>query len=113
MSETEHNKGILTPVAILDDLETTAKKILADMGEGPKDYYSTFLEQLEDVGQERYFIAKNMIYTVENTPIDPCDDIMMASRGGDGRIYFETKYYNGGCGFNEALETAISNMEED
>lgn len=113
MSETEHNKGILTPVEIIGDIENTAKKILEGMGEDPEEYYSTFLEQLEDVGYRKFFIADNMIYNVESTQIDPDNSIMLASKCGDGRIYFETKFYNGGCSFNEALHSAISRIKED
>lgn len=113
MSETEHNKGVLIPIEIIDDLENTAGKILKDMGEAPEEYYGTFLEQLEDIGYRNFFITDDVIYRVENEGVDTEEDIMLAKAGENGRIYYETKFYNGGCSFNEALEGAIKNIGKE
>lgn len=112
MSETEHNSGTLTPVPMVGDLEATAKSILSADGVEPKEYYDNFLEQLEDVGYRNYVIAGDKIYKVAYTENDPDTDIFKAKRNEDGTIDFETRYYNGGCGFGEAIEIALKSLPE-
>lgn len=107
MSETEHRVGKLTPVEINGTIEETAEAILKADGVEPKEYYDTFLDQLEDVGYRQYVITDGKIYKVDMAEIDPYNDIFNATHNEDGTIDFEVKYYNGGCSFNEAIEEAI------
>jgi fibronectin type 3 domain-containing protein len=112
MSRTEHHIGKLIPVELTGTVEETCKKILQEMGIKHEDYYSSFREQLEDEGYKKYFITDNAIYKVESEAQDPDADIAKAKKNEDGSIDFEVKFYNGGCGFSEALEYAIKGTEK-
>ena len=111
MSQTEHNKGVLRPVKLEGDVENKARLILQVMGQKEEDYYDTYREQLEDVGYRSYYITDTDIYTIENQEIDPDHGIAIATKNEDGTISFETKFYNGGCSFNEALDSALKKLE--
>lgn len=88
MSETVHYKGKLTPTGqTLKEFDSTADDIL--------DHYYKAVE------------INGMVYTVEKTEVDQYDDIFKSSNNDDGTIDFEVKYYNGGCGFNEAIDMAL------
>jgi len=45
-----------------------------------------------------------------DTKVDEYSDIFQSKQNGKD-IDFLLKYYNGGCGFEEALDKAIENME--
>jgi hypothetical protein len=112
MSETEHNIGKLKPMGMVGGVEATAKRILK--AEGWASDYDTYAEALEDYGYREYVLHNEVIYKViENNEPNPYDDIFRASRNDDGTINFETKYYNGGCGFCEALVEALNNLDND
>lgn len=90
MSETVHYKGKLTPT----------NKTLAE--------YDPLAVDIHDIeGYQSAVEVNGYIYTVEKSDVDQEDDIYTAELNNDGSIEFEVKYYNGGCGFNEAIETAI------
>ncbi len=90
MSETVHYKGKLTPTnKTLEEYDPLAVDI-----HDIEDYQSA-------VEIEGY------IYTVEKDEVDQENDIYSASLNDDGSIDFEVKYYNGGCGFHEAIDTAF------
>lgn len=116
MSETEHHKGRLTPIEIITNLENTAFLILRDeLGYNmPRDmqYYSTYCEALEDVAHKIFLVINDTIYRVSDVEIDSYDDIMDATIKPDGSIDYEVKYYNGGCCFGEAVETAINRIDK-
>jgi len=52
-----------------------------------------------------------MVYSVEMGYVNPYADIFRSSKNEDGTIDFEVKYYNGGCGFDGAIEYAITRSE--
>ena len=61
---------------------------------------------------ERYVIACGEVYKViekNHKGID--DDIFNAHDNGDGTIDYEVMHYDGGCGFNEAIEYALEDMK--
>jgi len=89
MSDTVHYKGKLTPTG------KTLKEFDGEAGD-IFDYY------------ERAVEIEGMVYTVEKKVLDPCDDIFLSTKNDDGTIDFEIKYYNGGCSFDEAIETALT-----
>ncbi len=88
MSETVHYKGKLTPTG----------KTLAEFDPNAVDIYDHYYDAVEIDG---------MVYAVEKTDIDPDYDIFNSTKNEDGTIDFEVKYYNGGCGFNEAIDEAL------
>jgi len=111
MSETEYNVGVLTLVENEGDNEKTASKILAEMGVAPRpDIYDSAEEQLSDDGYRKYVFYNNSYYKIEYLSVDPDEDIFEATKNADGTISFVTKYYNGGCSFNEAIEEALKKL---
>ena len=99
MSETEHIKGKLTP---------TGKTINEFIGDVKfKTWHSNAREYFEDEYYEKAFEINGKVFTIDKTELDPCDDIFESTKNEDGSIDFEVKYYNGGCGLNEALGYAL------
>lgn len=90
MSETVHYRGRLTPTG----------KTLAEFDPNADDIYDHYYSAVEIDG---------MVYKVEKVHVDPYGDIFESSKNEDGTIDFEVKYYNGGCGFNEAIGYALEN----
>jgi hypothetical protein len=111
MSETVHYRGILTEVDMLDNetLEEQCKRILGDV-ELPS-YFKSYQEMLLDQFYQTYIIYDNTLYLVEKENYEPDEDIFYSKGNEDGTISFEVKYYNGGCGFNEAIEEALKSIE--
>lgn len=108
MSETEHHRGTLTPVEITTNIETTAKILLE--GQELDSWHDTWRDKLEE--DEGYHVTDSMIYIVADTETPDYEDIFLAIKNDDGTISYETKYYNGGCGFNEAIDLAIENIDK-
>tara|TARA_R110000824_G_C15048812_1_gene661209 strand:- start:601 stop:873 length:273 start_codon:yes stop_codon:yes gene_type:complete len=88
MSETKHYKGKLIPTGkTLDEFDCLAVDIY----------------DLEDEA----VLIDGLVFTVEKTEFDECEDIFESVKNPDGTIDFQVKYYDGGCGFNEAIENAL------
>ena len=111
MSEVEHHKGKLSEIKPIgnEGLEDIASRLLDANNIVYEDYYGSFVECLTDNCEEFVWVG-DKIYKHESVEIDPCDDIMIASENDDGTINFEVKYYNGSCGFGEAIEKAVKRM---
>lgn len=100
MSETEHIKGKLTP---------TGKTINEFIGDVEfETYQSNAREYFEDEYYEKAFEINGKVFLIEKKELDPSDDIFESKINKDGTIDFEVKYYNGGCGLNEALGHALN-----
>ena len=108
MSETEHNKGKLFPIHRGDDIEGSAKAICEANGYD-REEGDTFLKTLEDDGYRRFHIVGDVIYSVIYESCNGDVDIFNSSIDEGGVITFETRYYNGGCSFDEALGYALDN----
>lgn len=115
MSETVHYKGILTEVLPNEgeDIQDIAKRILDHHNEEVEDYYKDALECLMDRFYQGYVVIDDKIYEVLKKDIDPDKDLFNAFMHSDGTIEFEVKYYDGGCGFDEAIDHAVDNIEEE
>ena len=111
MSETVHYRGTLTEVDMLDNetLEEQCKRLLGDTE--LLSYYKSYQEMLLDQFYEIYIIYDDTLYLVEKRNYEPDGDIFWSKGNEDRSISFEVKYYNGGCGFNEAIEEALENIE--
>lgn len=92
MSETVHYKGKLIPTG----------KTLAEFDSDADDIYDHYEKAVE---------INEQIYLVEKADIDVDANIFESSENDDGSIDFEVKYYNGGCGFNEAIDYALKNIK--
>lgn len=95
MSETKHYTGKLKP---------TSKT--------PNQYDSevTDMEVFNDLYYEKAVVINGLVYEVEMTSTDPYQDIFISRQNDDESIDFEIKYYNGGCGFDEAIDYALGNI---
>jgi hypothetical protein len=111
MSETVHYRGTLTEVDMFDNesLEDQCKRILGDIK--LPSYYKSYQEMLLDEFYEGYIIDDNALYLVEKESYEPNEDIFCSKGNEDGTISFEVRYYNGGCGFNEAIKRALIHIE--
>lgn len=101
MSDYEHIRGSLKPTNKTVD-EYVGEVKLASYHSNKTDYFS-------DVFYRKAVEINGMVYEVDSQELDPNDDIYRASWKDDGSIEFELRYYNGGCSFSEAMETALEN----
>ncbi len=105
MSETERNKGTLTPV----DPEIVKRKAIERYG----DVFDDVESQISELMCDSDFMKINGVYyrceyEVE-AETDGCDfaDVKM-----DGnKIHFHTMHYNGGGSLEEVLEAALKSKE--
>jgi len=110
MSETETNTGTLTPVNLLngESNEGYAFRLL----NGKKDEWSkTYLDELLESGYRDYVLHNGTLYQVDYERDSDDSDIFQAREAIDGTIHFTLRYYNGGCSFSEAIETALEKMK--
>lgn len=93
-----------------ETLEDQCKRLIGSV-ELPE-YYDTYKEFFYDhFDDEQYVIYKNDIYEVmENKRT--YDDIFIANRNEDGIVSYVTSYYNGGCGYYEAIEECLDNLDK-
>ena len=111
MSDTVHYRGKLTLVSLGLNLEDTCKEILLDLGiEYSLEIYASPGEALEDKAESDFVIINGSVYRNEFEELGPDDDIHSATLNEDGSISYEVRYYNGGCGFVEALEDSINKL---
>jgi hypothetical protein len=111
LSETVHYKGVLKKVEKQEgeQLEEQCKRLLEDK-ELPS-YFDSYQEWLLDQFYQEIIIQNGVVYRVEKEDVDPYGDIFNASLQSNGEIEFEVRYYNGGCGFDEAIEEAMENIK--
>lgn len=111
LSETVHYKGILKKVEKLEGekLEDQCKRLLEN--KDLPSYFDSYAEYILDEYYREITIQNGVVYRIEKEEIDPYSDIFKATMGDNGEIKFEVRYYNGGCGFDEAIEEAIKNIE--
>lgn len=112
MSETVHYKGKLTKLYYsFMPLKTQLNTELSNKGDrfyvSNLDDYEEALERLREFGD--YHIYKDNLYLVEKEKLDPYS-VASAYRLDDGTISFEVMYYNGGCDFYEALDSALEGI---
>jgi len=90
MSETVRYKGKLTPTG----------KTLKE--------YDPNVEDIDDLYPEAIEID-GLVYVVNKKRVCDDYDIFNSTGNDDGTIDFEVMYHNGGCGFNEAIGSALKN----
>ena len=106
MSQTEYFKGTIKKIET-EDIE----KHLSDIhGKLPK-YFNNWMECIKDEYFEDYIYNHDTdeVYEIltKKEYVDNAD-IFEASLNDDGIINYEVKYYNGGCGFSEAISAALN-----
>lgn len=74
-----------------------------------KSYTSLFISEK----YSEYTVFNNNLYqVVEKENKDSYDDVFNAHEVDSETISFELKYYNGGCSFEEAIQTALEKIAE-
>ena len=115
MSDYEQHIGRAIPVQseVNESLEDMAKRVLVTMGETElPSYHDTYVEYLADHCYKEYALVNGVLYKLEEEEIDSYDDIYYAKKNSDGSINYVLRYYNGGCGFDEAFEDAINGLDK-
>jgi hypothetical protein len=110
LSETVHYKGVLKKVERYEGetLEEQCKRLMGNK-ELPS-YFDSYEEYLVDENYKKITIQNGVVYRVEKEDVDPDSDIFKANINDKGEIEFEVRYYNGGCGFDEAIEEAVNRI---
>ncbi len=75
--------------------------------------YGPYQEMLSDEGYNDFVIYEDNLYEVISRKDMDGMDIFEISKAEDGTYDFTLSYYNGGCCFSEAIESAFDNMKED
>lgn len=115
MSDTVYYKGKL----IKNDkkpnetkLEYFSRVLKIDQSKIDKDFIEEIL--YDDPLYDNYIYLGEVLYTVKDKEsLDQDQDIYKAKKINDKDYEFEVKFYNGGCSFDEAIETALNNLEVD
>lgn len=112
MSETVQYKGILKKVERLEGetLEEQCKRFLEN--KALPSYHDSYTEYLLDQYYQEMTIQKGILYRVEKERLDPEANMYNAHIQENGDIAFEVRYYNGGCGFDEAIENAMKKIDK-
>lgn len=116
MSETVHYKGKLIRADKLpnETLEEQCKRILELIGQCTycevDEFYTSYAEMLTDEYYQQYIIHRDDLYQIEYRSLDMDDGIFITKPIPYG-YEFEVKYYNGGCGFSEAIGYALNNSK--
>ena len=76
------------------------------------DFYDDYVEYFRSE-LDTHIINGDDIYEIIEEEDLSTDDIFEATKNPDGTINFLVQYYNGGCGFNEAIETALQNLDKE
>jgi hypothetical protein len=116
MSDYESHKGILRPTELttqdivkeyLLNYDGSNKWILNDRKkvlEGETLDEDILEQYLYDI--DGYVKVNNKIYEMEDKPFVDDADIFEMSENPDGSLEYLVRFYNGGCGLFEALDTA-------
>ncbi len=107
MSEQETITGKLKPTGM------TLEQVMRDV-EFPsyydKDNHGDVKELFSDKFYREKILIKGMVYDVEEAANADAGDIYQANSTSSGDIEFVLSYYNGGCSFDEAIQTALKNI---
>lgn len=108
MSQNESHVGILIEIPKVgnETTEQQCRRLLNNVKLAK--YYDTYVEMLD--GETEYIIFNDTVYDYESEEIDPYEHFT-ATKNDDGTINFSVSYYNGGCGFKEAIEYALKNIK--
>ena len=109
MSETEGWKGTLKPTG------KTVKEVMDSIETWPSYYDRNNESDVIDYFRDCYNGIKieldGKVYNVDRDSLTE-DDIFQATDKGD-HYEFVVQYYNGACGFDEAIETAIKKIKRE
>jgi hypothetical protein len=120
MSDYEAHKGKLKPTELTkEDLVKeyllsysgtykwvlNDKKRVQDNKPLPNSTIDEYFYEIED-----YAEINGKIYKIQDKIFDDSDDIFEMQENPDGTLEYMVKFYNGGCGFEEALKIASKKL---
>jgi len=115
MSETVHFRGKLKKIEV-EDLDAFKKEAVDNYfktAPTPNWYEGDYEDFFDDDFCEKYIVDKGSVYEILSKEVTDADgDIYIANANSEGTIDYEVRYYNGGCGFSEAIEDALERMEK-
>lgn len=95
-----------------DNLEGLCEIICNQLNITKPEYLDTYKECIK-YETEKYVIVDNNIYEIiQDKDVDDYGDIFEATENIDGTIDYTLRYYNGGCGFPEAIEYALNKLNK-
>lgn len=93
-----------------ENIEAQCKRVCNENGINELySYIDTWKKQIWNKSDE-YYVHNDILYAIEKEDFDEDEDIFKARRNKNGEIDFKIKYYNGGCGFHEALSYAMEDL---
>ncbi len=101
MSEQEFYKGKLKPTNQIPE------DFCEQEGVSLVSWNDSWEEQVNDTFYKDAVVIENQVFIVEKEIQDPYDNVFEATKNDDGSYDFIVKYYNSGCGFDEAIEYAL------
>lgn len=116
MSEYVRYKGKIKPLGNVLDLEDFAEKCLRECLSEERyskleNYYNTKVEFLADECYKSFLISHGVLYEILEKKDLSCEyDMFEATELSDGTVEYQVMYYNGGCGFSEAIEEALNRL---
>lgn len=116
MSQYVRYKGKIKPIGCVVELEDFADEYLrracsTEDYNDAKDYYKTKVEFLIDQFYDEFLVSSGMLYEIlEKESMDSEPDIFDATELSDGTVEFQVMYYNGGCGFSEAIDISLGRL---
>ena len=75
-------------------------------------YYEDYVEYLR-TEIDTHFVYKDELYEITEEEDLSDDDIFEANKNPDGTINFIVQYYNGSCGFHEAIQRSLDKLNEE
>jgi len=114
MSETETRVGKARKIEqSVEDFVISKTKDIEIPSYYDKNNFDDLKELVQDDYYEKYLFIGDAVYEViEDKRMDDMD-IMEAKPNPDGTIDFTLQYYNGGCSFDEAFETALNKLPKN
>ena len=106
MIEHEFYKGKLKPT------NQTPEEFCEQEGVSLASWNDSWEEQMNYTFYKYAVVIENQVFIVKKEIQDPYDNVFQATKNEDGSYDFVVKYYNGGCGFSEAIEYALENCKE-
>lgn len=111
MSETVHYRGKLKKIEVkdIDVFKEETVNSYFKIAPIPNWYEGDYANFFDEDMSEMYIINNECVYEILSKEVtDNDEDIYTTELNSDGTIDYEVRYYNGGCGFSEAIDDALS-----
>jgi hypothetical protein len=116
MSEVESHVGTLVKIGFRKGMTTEekAKEVCKKWFRKTElePCYTDWTEYLQEEGYKEFVIVNGEIYHILSDRELSDEDIFYAEENKDGTISYTLRYYNGGCCFSSAVETALRQMQK-